>query len=264
MTLITQITDHVQQAYNLLTSLYKNKPKLNGMLEAFTQQVQDAEDAGYDFFTAFNISTAVGNQLDAVGFIVGVSRGGRSDLEYRNAIYTQIAINTSEGTEEDLITIFKLMTGATRVDIVQYYPGQMEIYGNVRIDYDLTGDGADAFAFDGGVDGDGFGDLYDTAEGGTLAALEENDLENLYYTMDAAALGGVRVNYLGYFDDAGFSFDGDPEGGGFGDYYDSTVGGNFATIVENGALFSFASASRRTKGLGTLADSIVGGKFNTV
>lgn len=229
--IVTQITTHTDDAHDLLTSYFQNKPKIRGLLDAFVTQIQNLEDGAYPFYTAFLVNSAIGAQLNSVGFIVGVDRAGRSDSEYRTAILAKIAINTSLGTIEDAITVYGLLTGSTDTQVIEYYPGVVDIYGNVNISFELTGDGTDAFAFDGGIDGLGFGDVFDSSVGGTFAELVINDLTSLRAIMDSVLAGGVRLDNLGYFEDEGFSFEGSSNGLGFGDYYDSTVGGGFATIA---------------------------------
>lgn len=229
--IVTQKTDMSGDAHGLLINYFQNKPKIRGLLDAFIEQVQDLEDGTYPFYTQFLVSAAIGSQLNAIGFIVGVDRAGRSDSEYRTAIYAQIAINTSRGTISDIITVYELLTGSTDTQVLEYFPGVIDIFGNVNIEWELDGDGADAFAFDGGIDGLGFGDVFDTSVGGTFAELVINDLTSLRSIMDSVLAGGVRLDNLGYFEDEGFAFEGSSHGLGFGDYYDSTVGGGFATIA---------------------------------
>lgn len=229
--MIEKILTHVQDAQDRLASEFQEKPRIASLLSALTLQAQFAENMAYQFLTAFNLSSAIGNQLDLLGEIVGVERGGRSDFEYRLQVYLKIAINIAKGDANGTIEIFSLVTGATRVHLLEYFPGVIEIYGNVNFEYALLGDGPEAFAFEGGLDGLGFGDLYDTSIGGTFAEIIFYPTQWIYDLMDRVIAGGVRIGALGYFSSTPFSFEGDPEGLGFGDLYDVTVGGDFATIV---------------------------------
>lgn len=232
--MFNEITDHSDAAVDRLAGQFKNKEKIEGFLRSFTDQVQNFEDVLIQMRDLMTVSTATGAQLDLLGEIVGVTRGGRTDSNYRLAIRAKIAINVSKGTPDEIITIFALLTGATVVQIYEYFPGVVEIYGNVNFAYELLGDGAEAFAFDGGVDGLGFGDVFDSSVGGTFAYLEVHDVDALFEIMDSVLAGGVRLDAMGYFDTEGegaFSFDGDPDGFGFGDFLDETIGGGFATIA---------------------------------
>lgn len=231
MSEIEQITDRVDNALDRLITQFKGKPNIETLLTAFVDQNQEKEDALFGVLNNRWVDTAVGDQLDGLGAIVGQIRGGRTDAQYRLAIQAKIAINTSKGTANEVITIYSLVTGATIVQIYEYFPGHVEIYGNASLEDFLEGDGADAFAFDGGTDGLGFGDVFDSTVGGEFAYLTSYDLDALYSLMDKVLAGGVRLDYLGYFPDDYFSFDGDPDGLGFGDVFDVTVGGGFATIA---------------------------------
>jgi hypothetical protein len=228
---IQKITTHIQDAQNRLVSEFQDKPNIASFLSAFTLQTQLDEDMLFQFMNAFMLRTAIGNQLDLIGEIVGQARRGRNDFEYRLAIFLQIAINTAKGTANGTIEIFTMVTGASNVHLLEYFPGVVEIYGNVNFEWALLGDGPDAFAMDGGIDGLGFGDVFDSSVGGPFAEIIFYDTAWIYFLMDRVLAGGVRLDRLGYYSDTPFSFEGDPRGLGFGDVFDSTVGGDFATIV---------------------------------
>ena len=58
-------------------------------------------------------------------------RLGFSDSKYRLRLYGQIAINTSKGTPENLISIFNILTGSTS-SFYQAFPiAETSIFGNV-------------------------------------------------------------------------------------------------------------------------------------
>ena len=259
---IAKITNHTQQALDRLVSQFKGKQRLEGLITAFTEGHQNLEDVACDFLNFRSVFTAIGAQLDIWGVIVGEERQGKDDRAYRRSIFGKIGINTSEGTSEDVISTFSFLTEAVRVFMVETFPAEMEVYADTNFEFTLLGDGPDAFAFEGGIDGLGFGDIFDTDVGGTFASLQLNDIIELYIIMDRIIGGGIRLNYLGWFNgDQAFSFDGDPDSLGFGDLLDSTVGGDFATIVEPHFPFSFDSDSARTRGFGDTDDIIVGGEF---
>lgn len=262
---ITQITDHSDAAVARLAEQFKEKTRISGLIQAFIDQYQLTENMFFDLLNFRSINSAVGAQLDILGAIVGEDRRGRTDEPYRKAIVAKIGINTSKGTPEEVIAIFKFVTNATRVFYLETYPGEIEIYSDVNIEYTLSGNGEDAFAFDGGIDGLGFGDIFDSAIGGTMAYLETNDVIAVYILCDSVIPGGVRLNYVGWFDgDEAFSFDGDTLSKGFGDALDLEVGGKFAEIVEHHMPFSFYSESKRALGFGDVRDNLIGGEFASV
>lgn len=210
---------------------FRGKPLNEGFIDAFAKGFQDMEDGFYSMLINMAVNTATGNQLNLLGDIVGQSRGGRNDNEYRLWIYIKIAINIGKGTPEEVIEIFRLVTGSTVVALYEYFPGVVELYGNVNFEYGYLNNGPEAFAFEGGVDGLGFGDLFDPDIGGIFAEIVINDVTGYYRLFDSILAGGVRLGALGWFSDNPFGFEGDPAARGFGDVNDVTIGGEFATIV---------------------------------
>lgn len=59
---------------NLLTSEYRNAPKLNAFLKMMLQKYQDICQCQVSLDTAFDLDSAVGAQLDVLGVILGVGR----------------------------------------------------------------------------------------------------------------------------------------------------------------------------------------------
>jgi len=265
MTKAVKITTHVTDAQKRLVHQFKDKPKIDGKIKSYVDQIQDLEEVFYDMLTLRNIDTAQGAQLDGMGSIVGEPRAGRGDFDYRIAIKVKIAINTSEGTPEEVIALFTYFVGATKAFYAEYPRGEVEIFANTLFEDFLTGDGEDAFAMDGGIDGLGFGDLFDTGVGGTFAQLNEIDFKYLFYFIDRLLPAGVRLLFIGQYDgDEGFSFEGSSDGLGFGDVNDVTIGGKFAKVLLPVYDFSLRDGSILTKGLGNLNDRFVGGEFTSL
>lgn len=229
--MITKITDMTEQAVDRLVSQFKGKSRIEGLVESLCGGSQDMEDELYKLLTLRWVSSATGAQLDIIGEIVGQDRQGRTDTPYRIAILAKIGINTSRGVPEQVIAVFGLLFGATDIMLLEFFPGVVDIFADVNILFQLQGDGEGAFAFDGGLDGLGFGDVFDTTVGGTFATLFLYDIASFYALMDKVLSAGVRIGNLGYWTGEAFSFAGGPSGLGFGDALDSSVGGGFATIA---------------------------------
>lgn len=229
--MITKIESHVEDALARLVSQFKEKPKIEGFITAFIRPLELMETSLIDILNNRWVMTAIGKQLDLLGSIVGETRRGRTDAEYRIGILIRIAINTSMGTPENTIAIFSLVTGATVVNLYEYFPGVVELYANVNFEFNFINCGADAFAFEGGIDGLGFGDVFDPSVGGIFCEIVLHDMTYLYNLMDSVLQAGVRLDQLGIFEEGAFGFDGDPAVLGFGNVFDSTIGGKFARIV---------------------------------
>ena len=90
-------------------------------------QVQDIEDAMRDFLYGLSIDDSEGDQLDHIGEIVGEERLGKTDALYRIAIKIKIGENTSEGTLEKVITIWRLLAPGDDVIITEDPPAKIDI-----------------------------------------------------------------------------------------------------------------------------------------
>lgn len=106
-----------------LPNQFNNSPLLQKLLEIYLLKVQELEDANYDLDTySTDIGLAFGYQLDIIGKLVGVSRNGRTDIQYRDAIYFQISVNVGSGTPEDCIQYLAAITKASNVNYWEHYP----------------------------------------------------------------------------------------------------------------------------------------------
>lgn len=127
-------TDILQDGIDSLISYFTDKPNITGMLTAFLNQVQEIEDAAYSVYEARNVFQATGDHLDKFGELVGESRQGREDSDYRKAILARIAINTSEGTPEEVISVFNILTDSTNTIFLEQGTANVSITGNTTIE----------------------------------------------------------------------------------------------------------------------------------
>lgn len=193
---LAKITDFVDRMKAKVLQQYKDPethPVIHALIEALAAEVQELEDASYDVYLKRTIAAAEGIQLDKIGGALKCYRGGADDETYRRRIYIRIAQLNSEGTVEDVISIFMLMTGATRVRIIE---GEA---------YFILEGLINSFSFD-----------FDTA----LVA-------NAVRAAKSAGVGCDVVVHL----DTHFGFQGDPFALGYGDLSDPTVGGHYADII---------------------------------
>lgn len=128
--MIKKINNHIKQAIERLLSQYRDKPRIEGLIEAFVQDIQSMEDTLIKMYLERSVNSAVGAQLDIIGNIVGQPRYGWHDAAYRIAILGKIGVNTSTGNPEDLIDLFKLLMKCTKAHYIPYYPAECYIQGN--------------------------------------------------------------------------------------------------------------------------------------
>ena len=98
------------------------------LLESFVELENDS----LEMSDKWNLKTTYGVALDQIGQILNVSRQGLTDSNYRTKMIGQIAVNSSLGSIEDLIRVFKLISNASHVRILNNNGGTFNV--------ELTGD----------------------------------------------------------------------------------------------------------------------------
>jgi hypothetical protein len=101
----TKITDHTVQALARRAGRDMDKPNIALLISAFSDQIQETEDAWFQLFEERSIDNGIGQQLDDLGVIVGQPRNGEADVDYRRFLRTRIAVNNSDGLINDLIRV---------------------------------------------------------------------------------------------------------------------------------------------------------------
>lgn len=173
MTTPSYIADHDAQALARLLHAFTDKPLMRAAISAQTEEIQNLEDMLVDLLNGRWIDTAEGTILDRWGTVLNEPRFGLSDADYRIQLYAKIGQNTSEGTAEDMISIYKILTRAAYIVYTELEPGEVLM---TAVAVDPVGDtdrivevlrrtkpagvaiqsaavvGANAFAFDGDAD----------------------------------------------------------------------------------------------------------------
>lgn len=103
--MVAHITTHVDDALERFITQYKGKPRLSALLSAWVKQVQSAEDVCYQLATLLLLDSAVGDQLDKLGLLVGEERQGRGDELFRVYVKARIRANRSLGTANDILAV---------------------------------------------------------------------------------------------------------------------------------------------------------------
>lgn len=120
--------NHVGIALSLLIEQFKPRPLINGMVRVQAERMQGLEAASSPVYTGMGVRFAVGQQLDFVGEIVGQSRGGLQDDDYRTAIYARVGVNSSNGEPESVMTAVRFFTRATFVSLIERVERPAHIY----------------------------------------------------------------------------------------------------------------------------------------
>lgn len=223
------ILNHAEAAILRLVGQYANDENLKNLLRALIGPIQEIENALETMNTQRLLDNATGANLDLLGTIIGIARpAGASDEDYRQLLYAQIKINTSEGQPEQVIQTFQLLTNANLVLLSENFPAEvtlssdhvfpgqdsinsilkilnMVLSAGVRPDGIITFDATEAFAYDGVLPGLGYGDATNPATGGKYATYD---------------------TYLVPFAYAGSSV----SDGGYGSTTDPLVGGGYVSV----------------------------------
>lgn len=137
MSLPSVEADHEGSGLDLLISQFKGKPVVEGFLSVFLRRVQDLEDVLWDVIDMRALETASGAQLESLGALVGESRLGRSDSDYRLAIRLRVRVNRSKGRTVDVIDVATLAADGAEVTYLEYPVLQFHvgIYGQTGENY---------------------------------------------------------------------------------------------------------------------------------
>jgi hypothetical protein len=114
---------HRERALELMLWQDLDRPRLRALVEALAHGAQLLEDQVWSLIAGRVLDTAMGAALDQLGELVGVTRGGLDDPEYRAMIEVQVYANRCLGVTDDLIHITQLMTAPSTVRHTTLYPG---------------------------------------------------------------------------------------------------------------------------------------------
>lgn len=179
--------EHAAEAISHLIQFFREGPRNQAVLTAVMEQVQEVEDVLWYLKSAFDVNTAVGEQLEFLGRRVGEGRQDRTDDEYRAAIRVRILVNMSEGTLPELLAICVGINPTGTYIARELYPAALSIEA-------------------------------DTFDATSLAAA--------YRLLRAAKTCGVRLNLISGGDDASIGdTDADPLGGLIGSVGDAPTAG---------------------------------------
>jgi len=132
-------SDHVASGIDLLIEQYRGRPRIEGLIAAMLGESQSVEDAFAELAIEGNVDTAAGAQLDILGRIVGQERLALDDETFRTFIRVRVRVNRSNGTPEDIHSIFRLLyPDVGDFQIVEYPPAAFELVMNVEPMHELS------------------------------------------------------------------------------------------------------------------------------
>lgn len=107
-----------------LIQQYKNRPKIDALMEAFGKQLNDLGEFYVQLYKKRFISSAEGKQLDIIGDILVLTRdeaktilGVTDDLSddlYRQMLIYKAQLNFGDGTYQSIMNCLKLLTNSVK------------------------------------------------------------------------------------------------------------------------------------------------------
>lgn len=119
---ITYTAAHADEGVAKLIAQLRGKPRLEGLLRSYLDQIQDLEDFYFDLYVLRSVDSAEDQQLDDLGDLVGQKRNGMQDDEYRLFVKARILANKSKGYNPTLLKIIRILNATTPIKMREYYP----------------------------------------------------------------------------------------------------------------------------------------------
>ena len=132
---VEYIGDHEARMRGKILSQYREAPRLCALGQALGAGVQQHEDAFAAVSSGMLFCNATGRALDIYGALVGEVRGDLDDGLYRRVISARIAANRSQGTEDEIWGVLRILVpeGTGEVSSEALYP--TTIYIKIRTDW---------------------------------------------------------------------------------------------------------------------------------
>lgn len=108
-------------------------PNLQDFAEIFLDEIQEAYDASLALANSFDVTTAVGAQLDLLGIVLDERRQGLSDADYREILRLKTFIISSDGALLKVVNAVKELTGGTIVTWSDSFPAGVTITTNGKL-----------------------------------------------------------------------------------------------------------------------------------
>lgn len=115
--------DFADQFQRLLLAQDRSKTNWRAVARAIGDAMQLVENDVFDLPLSMTLNSATDAALDKVGAMVDEPRMGLDDEAYRRFIRAKILVNMSEGTPEELLTIFRAITGSDDCRHFDMFPG---------------------------------------------------------------------------------------------------------------------------------------------
>ena len=117
--------DLTARGLELLISQWQDNKNVTGLLTSLMETAQPAEDLMFQLLNERDVFSAIGEQLNVIGRLVGEPREGRLDTPYRTAILNRISINNSDGTLPSVVETMTAVSGSNMCKAWEHYPASI-------------------------------------------------------------------------------------------------------------------------------------------
>jgi hypothetical protein len=125
---IAKNNNHESEALARLISQYKDKENFEKLIKIIATRTQEQEEMLYSMYNRFNIANSEGNQLDTIGDIIGQKRFSFTDDIYKLLLYSRIALNTSGGTPENIMSLFTILINNAEIQYIEQYKAGIHLW----------------------------------------------------------------------------------------------------------------------------------------
>jgi hypothetical protein len=119
---IQHVDNRGELALERLPSQFAYSTNVQNLINLSAEEMQLAEDTMYDLLQLRTLALATGQQLDDIGLKLNLKRTSSSDASYRTALEVKALSKTSNGTEEDVLQLFRLVSGDPNVTFYKFEP----------------------------------------------------------------------------------------------------------------------------------------------
>lgn len=124
---LEKITDHVERAKARMLEQYRDKVNFEAWVSIYAARIQQLEDVLFQLLEERSLSTAVGVQLDVLGRILNLNRGGYGDEDYRTHLRARALLLRSSGTINQVLGVLAMVLPSASLELREAYPASFAV-----------------------------------------------------------------------------------------------------------------------------------------
>lgn len=119
---LAHITDFATTVPGWQVTLVRQVAGIAALNAAVAQQIQDAENALWDVYVNGRLENATGAALDRYGALIGETRGGLGDDEFRAVVRAFLVARSSQGHPDTILRVAIALAGIATDGTWRYWP----------------------------------------------------------------------------------------------------------------------------------------------